>query len=277
MDFEAMLRFLGLDSYEIRNLIETASREQWTPDQFSAAIYSSDTFKREFPGIFRADGSMIMDPFQYRATADQYQAVANRYGISLDPARVGTLIHKNISVNEFADRGEAIARIEENKQYFEAFNKVLEARGMEGFKSKEDMADFLLGKKSAKFYDVWEEVQIGGAAKMAGVNLSGKMIRSISNKIPGADTMDPAALQQHFQNLAQSLRTALPQSKIQGYGLTKKDLVELEFGGPRQAAIADKVQRVMAQYQGNMEQNKELGNVVGQRNQNNTLSRQKRG
>lgn len=277
MDFEQMLAFLGLDSWEIKNLIEQASREQWTTTQFAAAIYQSNTFKTAFPGIFREDGSMIMDPFQYRATADQYTQIANRYGIDIDKARIGNLIGRQISVDEFQTRSEAIARIDENKQYFDAFNKVAAARGMKGLDTPEEMADFLIGRSDKKFYDLWEEVQIGGSAKMSGVNLGIKGIRQIAKAIPGENDMDPAALQQHFQNLAASLRTALPQSKIQGYGLTKRDLIELEFGGPRQAAIADRVNRIMAQYEGNMEQNKELTNAVAQRSQGNTLKRENRG
>lgn len=277
MNFQQMLAFMGLDSWEIQQLVEQASREQWTSNQFIAAIYQSNTFKSTFPGIFREDGSLKMDPYQYKQQADEYQSIANRYGITIDNARIGSLINRDVSVDEFQTRAEAIGRIDENRQYFDAFKKVLEARGIKGLNTDEEIADFLIGKGDKKFYDIWEEVQIGGAAKMAGVNLNAKMMNTISKKIPGADTMDPAALQQSFQNLAASLRTALPQSKIQGYGLTKRDLVELEFGGPRQAAIADKVNRIMAQYQGNMEQNKELTNAVASRSEGNTLKRENRG
>jgi hypothetical protein len=276
MDFEQMLSFLGLDSWEMRSLIEKSSREQWTPSQFAAAVYQSNTFKAAFPGIFRSDGSMIMDPLQYRAVSDQYKQVANRYGVDIDKSRIGNLIHRQVSVSEFQVRSEAIARIEENKVYFDAFNKVAAARGIKGLNTPQEMADFLIGKSDKKFYDLWEEVQIGGAAKMAGVGLNVRNIKQIAKAIPGEEDMDPAALQQHFQNLASSLRTALPQSKIQGYGLTKRDLIELEFGGPRQAAVADKVQRVMAQYEGNMQQNNEIRGNVAARSGGSTLKRETR-
>jgi hypothetical protein len=35
-----------------------------------------------------------------------------------------------------------------------------------------------------------------------------------------------------------------------GYGVTQKDLVTLEFGGSNQAAIADTVERILAQQEG---------------------------
>jgi hypothetical protein len=37
----------------------------------------------------------------------------------------------------------------------------------------------------------------------------------------------------------------MPLSRLSAWGLSKQDLVELEFGGSRQASIADKAQNII--------------------------------
>lgn len=242
---ELILQGYGIPPGPFGALIDQAVRLGWTAEELTAQIYASPAFAAMFPGIFREDGSLRMTPYEYRQMADQYLSTARLYGISdLDPARIGKLIAGNVSLQEFADRMEAIRRVSEFKPAFEEFKQVLRARGIPttGLDTDKDLVNFMLGKGPKQFYQLWDELNVGLAARMAGAKISQKMVRSIARRLPGVAS--EAELQLQMQELARHIRTTLPLSKIHKFGLTKKDLVTLEFGGPNQAAIFEKVQRL---------------------------------
>ena len=255
--FKNFLRQAGLAPGAFGNILDAAVRGDWSVDEFAVNLYATKQFRRMFPGIFRADGSMRMDPFAYRQLTDQYKSTARMYGItSLSKQHIGKLIRSNVSMQEFSDRMTAIQRVQEYKPAWQEFIEVARSRGfktgLNGRKlnSDKELVNFMLGRQPKKFYSLWDELNTGIAAREAGLNkeLGQGMIRSISKRMAGI--ADETQLQSKFQNLAQTLQKVMPLSKIAGYGLTKKDLVTLEFGGSNQAAIAEKVERVLAQQEG---------------------------
>lgn len=247
VSFETILEGFGIPPGPFTALIDQAVRQNWTIEELTAHVYSSPAFAQMFPGIFRPDGSLRMSPYEYRQLSDQYVSVARMYGITgLDQARIGRLIAGNVSIQEFTDRMEAIRRVTEFKPAFEEFKQVLKARGIstKGLDTDKDLVNFILGKGPKQFYQLWDELNVGLAARMAGAKISQKLVRSIARRVPGISS--EAELQAQMQELARNIRTTLPLSKIQKFGITKRDLVTLEFGGPNQAKIFEKVQRIAA-------------------------------
>lgn len=232
-----------------RNLIDQAVREGWTAPEFEAAVYQSQEFRQMFPGIFRSDGSLRMTASEYREMSDSYRSIARTYGFRVNDARIGKLISGDVSIDEFTDRAEAIQRVSDFKPAFEQFRQALRARGIStaGLDTDQDIANFILGKGPELFYKIWEETSVGTAAKMAGINLGGKITKQIARRTPGV--LSEAEMQAQMQDLARHIKTTLPMSKIQKMGLSKKDLVQLEFGGPRQAEIKQKAERILKSHE----------------------------
>ena len=181
--------------------------------------------------------------------ADDYRGIARVYGFRVNDARIGRLISGNVSASEFTDRAEAIQRVSDFKPAFEQFKQALRARGIStaGLDSDQDIANFILGKGPELFYKIWEETSVGTAAKMAGINLGGQITKSIARRTPGV--LSEAEMQAQMQQLAQNIKTTLPMSKIQKMGLSKKDLVTLEFGGKNQAEIRQKAERIVKSHE----------------------------
>jgi hypothetical protein len=247
---QGILHGFGIPPGFFSDLIDQAVRNNWTTDELLAAIYGSPQFAQMFPGIFRPDGSLRMPPGEYRQLIDMYRSQARLYGYTdLTDAQIGQLIAGDVSVQEFTDRLEAVRRISEFKPAFEEFKQVLRARGIStaGLESDKDLVRFMLGQAPKQFYQIWEETAVGTAARMAGVKMGAKAQQHIARLTPGISS--EAELQRQMQELARHIRTTLPLSKIQKMGLTKKDLITLEFGGPNQAKIFEKAQRILATQQ----------------------------
>lgn len=241
-----LLQSSGIPIHAFQHMLEKAVRLNWNESELLLNIYGSKQFHKLFPGIFRPDGSLRMSAAEYRHLADEYQSTARLYGVSnVSKEHIGQLIRNDVSMQEFTDRMTAIQRVKEFQPAFDQFKKI--ARDM-GFKTKgldtdKDALNFLLGKADDKFYKLWDRLSIGTAASAAGFDLGVKGIKDIAKRVPGQ--ANEAEMQSHFANLAQQMRQLMPLSQIGKYGLTKQDLIDLEFGGPNQAAIAQKVDTIV--------------------------------
>lgn len=247
-------RFLqqaGIPVGAFHDLLDKAIRFDYTDSEFMLAVYGSPQFKQMFPGIFRPDGSMKMTPLEYRNLEDSYRSAARQYGLSqLPKGSTAKLIKNDVSLQEFSDRMEAIKRVEEFKPAMDQFKAILESRGVKNFagiNTDKEIAKFLLGQGPKQFYSLWDELAIGTAAVQAGLDLDQQLIKSIAKTVPGQ--ANEVEMQGRFANLAQRIKTVMPLSQMGKYGLTKQDLIDLEFGGPDQAAIAAKVDTIMRNHQ----------------------------
>lgn len=253
----------GIPAGAFSSLIDQAIRLNYTPSEFTLQVYGSPQFENMFPGIFRPDGSMKMTPYEYRQMSDQYVSTARQFGVSgFSQEHVGALIQGDVSMQEFSDRMTAIARIEDYKPAMNQFISLVEQNGGDAseLKTDEGLVDFMLGRSSKKFYTLWDQTVVGTAAKESGVHISNDLVRRIAKRTPGV--ADEAQMQAGFQELASKIQTLLPLSRINKYGLSKKDLVTLEFGGPNQAHIAKKVDMIVKNYDAQFAQN--YGGHLGQ-------------
>lgn len=240
-----VLRGFGLRPQEFGNLIDKAVRNGWSPEHFESQVYQTPAFKRAFPGIFRGDGSLRMSPSEYRDMSDLYKELAQRYGLygELGKGRIGKLIKGNVSPQELEDRFTAIARMKEYGTAFKTFEKLAGVN-----LNDKKIYEFIMGKGPKQFYDLWEQTMVGTSAASAGVELSASEMRSIAKRVPGMQTEE--SVQAQFQNLAKNIKTLMPLSQLAKMGVSKSDLIELEFGGANQADIAERVDQIYRNYEG---------------------------
>lgn len=252
-----MLQGLGLRPVQFNNLIDKAVRNGWQPEQFESAVYQSPAFKQAFPGIFRGDGSLRMSPGEYRAVTDSYKEIAQRYGLygELGKGRLGNLIKGNVSPQELSDRFSAVQRMKQYAPAFESFQKLV--AGSTGNKmTQENVYEFVMGKSPSEFYDLWEAASVGAAAGGAGVNLSAAEMRSIATRVPGIQTEE--SMYSGFQELASKIKTLMPMSQLANMGVNKGDLIELQFGGPKAADIASRVDQIIRNFEGQQDDSKKV-------------------
>lgn len=251
------LKGLGLRPVQFNNLIDKAVRNGWAPEQFESAVYQSPAFKQAFPGIFRGDGSLRMSPQEYRSVADSYKEIAQRYGLygELGKGRIGNLIKGNVSPQELSDRFSAVQRM---KQYAPAFDAFKQLVGNQTGKklTNENIYEFVMGKSPSEFYDIWEAASVGAAAGSAGVNISAAEMRSIATRLPGIQTEE--SMYSGFQELASKIKTLMPMSQLANMGVNKGDLIELQFGGPKAADIASRVDQIIRNFEGQQDDSKKV-------------------
>lgn len=245
----SILQGFGLKPGAFANLIDKAIRNSWSPEMFQSSMYQSQAFRHAFPGIFRADGSLRMSPSQYRNLSDTYKELAQRYGLNgdLDKARIGKLIGGNVSPTELNDRFTAIQRMKQFGPAFDSFKELVKAKTGKTL-DQAGIYNFVMGKGPADFYDIWEAAQVGTAASQAGVDLSAAEMRSIATRVPGIQSEENIA--SGFQDLAKKIKTLMPLSQLASMGVSKSDLIELEFGGPGQTDISARVDQILRNYEG---------------------------
>lgn len=242
-DIATILRGLGLDPAMFQKFIHDAVVNNWSPDELKAQLYASPEFTAMFPGIFNPQtGGLIMTPGAYLQQRFQYQQDAARYGFTINSQDFANLVQHDVDVTEFNDRLEAAQRIQESPQFARAWKAV------NGGDTK-DVFDAVLGLKPAQFYKKYEDVTVMASAKIAGFKLNAgqvKRIEGLTEGSGGGGTLTEGDVKQSFEELARSLRD-IPFSRLYGLGLTKNDLITLEFGGKNRDAIAKRAATVQAQ------------------------------
>jgi hypothetical protein len=191
------------------------------------------------------------------------------FGEPFDNGRFASLVKNHITPQEYMDRLRNIQWVENNQTYFQQYNAVLRERGLKPLDKPDDVYNFAIGKLGKDYYDIWDEAATRGAAVSAGLYISDTGVGYTGNQkgaisrddltlspkdikyIQGQTGMngpgvDPTQLAQNFQQLAQVARTALPLSRWAGWGVTKRDLENMEFGGPGAYDTAVKVNRIIA-------------------------------
>lgn len=267
-----ILRNYGLRPADFENIIERAIRRNWSPETFEAMIYGSRPFKERFRGIFENDGSLRMSPLEYIELEKTYEEIARDHGFfkQVNSSReIARLIEGNVSAQEFEDRLVAAERMQEFAPAFEAFKKVVKHNFGETLGDKE-IFDFVLGMGDKKFYDIWERAGIQEQAKAAGVKLDQSQIAKIAKSQAGYQ--DPSQYEPRFAELAQKIKTVMPLSQMSKWGISKQDLIELEFpgsttNGEKRKTTAMKIERLLKGYEAKHDQGRQArtGEVSQQR------------
>jgi hypothetical protein len=170
---------------------------------------------------------------------------------------IGRMISGNVSIEEFNTRMSAVQRMQDFKPALNAYRDLLKAQGMDTSDIDGDtgLLKFVMGQAPKQFYQLYEQTNVLTQARVSGFVGKEKgvgMAERIAALTPGI--MSEADLQLHFAKLAQQARTVLPASQWARQGITKNDLVQLEFGGPRMGAVAERVTQVLAEQRAFQEQ-----------------------
>jgi hypothetical protein len=241
----------------MRNLIQHAISGGWSQTEFMWNLRKTPEYEATFPGIMNPNGTMKMTEAQYMALEKSFQETADLYGIHLNRENQALLFEGDVSAREWQQRAMAINRIRENPEAFQQFEAAARAQGLiKGKFNRKDAYHLAIGEGPTEWYKLLEEfgtrtaaVQAGfdisKHAKLAGyLGLTRKQILAINKAVPGLG--GEAQMAGSFQELAQRFRQLLPEGNITGFDVSKEDLIQLEFGGPRQAQVADTVARILA-------------------------------
>jgi hypothetical protein len=109
-----------------------------------------------------------------------------------------------------------------------------------------------MGEGNADWYHVWNMTIARNAVVDAGLQIAkgGGMYGALPRhliKMVSDKGYDQQALDTGFAQVAEQFLTVLPESKIQGYGLSKKQILRATFGGPGATEIKLKMQRILAE------------------------------
>lgn len=261
--------------FDIDRFLDRAIREfPEDPATFAfALILKSKAFKKRFPGIFKGDGTLRISPAEYIQREERYASVAAEHGFNLKRGDVGALVSRDVDPEEFGVRARGIQLARQNPGLVDFLNKQIKqvnrrrraAAGPDGdfvriplIKDRRDIVDFFTGRADKTLYKVYEGALFQQAADEAGLDLSGKRGRKLANATAGV--LDPEAIQQGFAEIAAKLRLGDIDLKVAG--ISQRDLEVLEFGGPGQAAIAEKARGILAGVQ-NVLQGPESRRAVG--------------
>ena len=92
------------------------------------------------------------------SVTSQYQHMASMYGISVSSSQIQALIQGQVSPDEFHQRLVVIERLKRNKEFLDQFEQEVKAMKLGKFDFK-DRVDFILGKKPAQFYNLWNQTE----------------------------------------------------------------------------------------------------------------------
>lgn len=248
------------------NLIERAVVGGWSSTVFLDRIRHTPEYAQKYPGIQWKDG---MTEGSYLSTFNQYKSYAQAAGVQFGRLDFAKALKRGVSPQEFSARVDAIKSIDRWGPMWQYFSEALAARGLappNGL-SKKQLADFVMKLGPKQWEKVYDETFISaGLERVAGIQIgeapkgwSGSedgtssaaytiargdildIIKQVESLTMGA--FDPAKLD--FAKIGSDLRQFKP-DYLAKYNITTKDILEMELGGPRASAIAERAQRVLA-------------------------------
>jgi hypothetical protein len=258
--FREMLRRWGLPpSKNLLNLIERATQQGWNSSLFIDRLRHTKDYVQKYPGIQWKQG---MTEGTYTSEFNQYKNIAAQAGVQFGRLDFAKALKRGVTPDLFQERVAAIKSIDRWGPMWQTFSDVLAARGLGPPKglSKQNLADFVMHLGPKKWEKVYDETFLtAGLERVAGIQVG-------KDPIPGQDTpygitrgdmldiikqveslsmgsFDPAKLD--FAKIGADLRKFKPEY-LARYGLTPRDIVEVELGGPRAADIAVKAQRIIS-------------------------------
>lgn len=262
--YREVLRRWGLrPTKNLLNLIERAVRGMWSTTQFIDMLRQMPEYRQQFRGIQWRTG---MTEGQYLATYAQYKERAQDIGVNLTKRMFAGLLRNGKTFEEFSDQVDAISTIDQYAPFWDQFRQTLELRGIAvpgGKLTKKELAKFVMGLGDKKWEQVWQEtfltVQL---ERVAGVEVVApragetrtpdtygimrsemlKLIKQVEALNPGLEVEKLSGRQ--FTDLGKRLR-GYSLEYMRRYGLDTLDILEMELGGPRGAAIAEKAERVL--------------------------------
>jgi hypothetical protein len=240
----------------LTKLVDEASANGYSSDRFLNALRQTDQYAERFAGIFGDKGTLKFSEAEYLSREAQYQDIAAQSGVDIGDRKELYLFENNVSPAEFQTKATALRQLKDNPALFDQFASELVKQGVakKSDISKKALFDTIMGEGNAEWYHVWNMSVARYAATEAGIQigqghglygaLPRQLIKAVANK-----GFDQGTLDQGFAQVAEQFLTVLPASKIQGYGLTKKQILAATFGGKGSAEVKQKIAHIMEQEQ----------------------------
>ena len=255
-----MIRGWGIPITEnMKALVRKGYVSHWDSATLIENLKDTAAYKNAFPGGNGGGGSSSggsssgggVSAGSYQANRSQYEAAAHHYGINLTKDMVGWLVKHDVTGGEFADRAEALSRLNRDKFLYASFRRELIQAGEDPKKvnSREEMLKYVMGDGNRKWYDLWQDAVTRNTARMAGLtfqkhklkggytNLSQAVIEHISSL-----GLSESEMEAKFSQVEQSLRKILPMQE----GVNKKEIIAATFGGKGASAARGEIERAVA-------------------------------
>jgi hypothetical protein len=244
---------------KIMDLLYIKVAEDKSADWLIDQIAKLDSFKARFPGIeaftslgltnTEAVGSFIA----YEGGVKKLTRAQGGDAESVTPDLVGSLITKGHSLDDVTKAFDMADTLSKNTGAFDAFNDILEARGMAPLDTNMQL-DFLEGVAPKELYEIWEETSLLRSANEAGLGLTTAQAVTLAARTEGTTSYEAAseALAMASQNILR-FRSEL---ELERYGLTHEDLIDMSLGlppssGMTQAEVARSIEKVVGSARAN--------------------------
>jgi hypothetical protein len=244
---------------EVEAFVKHAVGSGWGSSYFLQQVRLTQFYQQAFPGILRQDGTPRMSEAQYVSFKNQVKSIARQSGRNLNDQQIGFLLKQGVSASEFQTRLRALGSLQSNADVLDAFNTYLQTTGVvQKPLSRSDLFKFVMGDAPKAWEQQWQiaystaqlaNIGIEVGRPSTGSDISYKQLGRLENRF---EALNPG---QQVENLGQDFYAKLaeaaksiPISKRYGAGLTAKKITQMAFGGKNAPAIAETVQRVLAQY-----------------------------
>jgi hypothetical protein len=179
--------------------------------------------------------------------------------VNLSGAALNHAIQMDLSSSEFLQRIQVIQKTNENDVFFHQLSNTLIAKGIRNKPlSKAEERNFVLGAAPNQFYNVWEEanvrsgiVQAGGKigkpAQGGDLTVGEGLIHQLMGTV-GRDALlsNSGAVTALYSKFTKDLQSLLPETRYQGYGVTKKDILTGDIGGKGSLTIQKELEQIQA-------------------------------
>ena len=234
------------------NLVDQGVQQEWNSDSFMVHLRATKEYKTFFPGIGSRPG---MTEAEYNGEYQAFYDLAKHNKLNLGRDQFGALVKQGVAYEEWQVRMTFMDRAERSKQYFQQLEEVAKARGFIKPNEKFNMHDLyqlMTHRGSPGLERLMEESNISYQLESAGLtvgqkgDISRKQVISLMNRFEVNGTEAEMSINTDFAQLAQNIKTILPEAQLRGLGLTPRDMFTLEYGGPGQDDIAKQVQNLVA-------------------------------
>jgi hypothetical protein len=218
---------------------------------FLQQVRQTKAYAQAFKGIMMGNGTLRMSESQYIAGYNSARDHAASVGRNFNRDMYGMAIKNNNSPSEINEKIEALDILKTNATTFQNFSEYLTAKGLAPKKgiTKQDLLAFVMKQGPVQWEQEWntasqaaelQRLAIDVGKPKTGSDISYKEIQKLQKGLPQGTEPD-------YKGMAAAL-DSLPASKLYGYGLTKKDIVTLGYGGKGAKQIAEVATRALAQY-----------------------------
>ena len=278
--FREVLRRWGIPaSKNVMNLIQKAIKLGWGSTLFVDHLRHTPEYHDKFPGLHYGEG---MTEATYNAQYTAYRQQAKLIGENLTRKTFARALKNGVTPEEFSARAKAIDSINKWDPMMQGFKEVLAANGYvdkAANVTKESLMKMAMGLGPQKWEALWQETVVGmNIERVAGITVGtppkgwgdpndpnsrggGSMqsnvdhdfmhitraemltlINQVESITPGFEVEDISG--QQWRDIGVRMRQFKGQY-LAKYGISAKDLLEMELGGPRAAVLADKSQRIL--------------------------------